>query len=35
VALALITDVFLVVGVVAVGLLVAVLASAIPRLRTR
>ncbi|WP_211190356.1 glycosyltransferase family 4 protein [Actinomycetospora sp. TBRC 11914] len=35
VALALITDVFLVVGVVAVGLLVAVLASAIPRLRAR
>jgi UDP-GlcNAc:undecaprenyl-phosphate GlcNAc-1-phosphate transferase len=35
VALALITDVFLVVAVVAVGLLVAVLASAIPRLRAR
>ncbi len=35
VALALITDVFLVVGLVGVGLLVAVLASAIPRLRTR
>jgi UDP-GlcNAc:undecaprenyl-phosphate GlcNAc-1-phosphate transferase len=35
VALALITDVFLVVGLVAFGLLVAVLASAIPRLRAR
>ena len=35
VALALITDVFLVVGVVGAGLLVAVLASAIPRLRAR
>ena len=35
VALALITDVFLVVGVVGAGLLVAVLASAVPRLRAR
>jgi UDP-GlcNAc:undecaprenyl-phosphate GlcNAc-1-phosphate transferase len=35
VALALITDVFLVVGLVAFGLLVAVLASAVPRLRAR
>jgi UDP-GlcNAc:undecaprenyl-phosphate GlcNAc-1-phosphate transferase len=35
VALALITDVFLVVGLVGAGLLVAVLASAIPRLRAR
>jgi UDP-GlcNAc:undecaprenyl-phosphate/decaprenyl-phosphate GlcNAc-1-phosphate transferase len=35
VALALITDVFLVVGVVSAGLLIAVLASAVPRLRAR
>lgn len=35
VALALITDVYLVVGVVGAGLLVAVLASAVPRLRAR
>jgi UDP-GlcNAc:undecaprenyl-phosphate GlcNAc-1-phosphate transferase len=35
VALALITDVFLVVGVVGAGLLIAVLASAVPRLRAR
>jgi UDP-GlcNAc:undecaprenyl-phosphate/decaprenyl-phosphate GlcNAc-1-phosphate transferase len=35
VALALITDVFLVVGVVGAGVLVAVLASAVPRLRAR
>jgi UDP-GlcNAc:undecaprenyl-phosphate GlcNAc-1-phosphate transferase len=35
VALALITDIFLVVGVVGAGLLVAVLASAVPRLRAR
>jgi UDP-GlcNAc:undecaprenyl-phosphate/decaprenyl-phosphate GlcNAc-1-phosphate transferase len=35
VALALITDVFLVVGLVGAGLLIAVLASAVPRLRAR